>query len=78
VRSPGFRACTSYLKVDTLTREIIVLCVRWYLRLKLSFRDLVEMMAKRGLVGQVAGVAQVVPVMLCSGPAGPHCRLPGG
>src|SRR3984957_6547970 len=30
-------------------REIIVLCVRWYLRHKLSFRDLVEMMAERGL-----------------------------
>ena len=24
-------------------REIIILCVRWYLRFKLSFRDLVEM-----------------------------------
>jgi transposase-like protein len=31
-----------------LDREIIVLCVRWYLRLKLSFRDLVEMMGERG------------------------------
>src|SRR5580693_4770626 len=30
-------------------REIIVLCVRWYLRYKLSFRDLVEMTAERGL-----------------------------
>ena len=30
-------------------REIIVLCVRWYLRYKLSFRDLVEMMAEHGL-----------------------------
>ena len=30
-------------------RKIIVLCVRWYLRFKLSFRDLVEMMAERGL-----------------------------
>ena len=30
-------------------REIIVLCVRWYLRFKLSFRDLAEMMAERGL-----------------------------
>ncbi len=29
--------------------EIIVLCVRWYLRYKLSLRDLVEMMAERGL-----------------------------
>jgi transposase-like protein len=24
-------------------REIIILCVRWYLRFKLSLRDLVEM-----------------------------------
>ena len=30
-------------------REIIVLCVRWYLRFKLSLRDLVEMMAERAL-----------------------------
>jgi transposase-like protein len=30
-------------------QEIIVLCVRWYLRHKLSYRDLVEMMAERGL-----------------------------
>lgn len=30
-------------------REIIVLCVLWYLRYKLSSRDLVEMMAERGL-----------------------------
>lgn len=30
-------------------REIIVLCVFWYLRFKLSFRDLVEMMAEGGL-----------------------------
>ncbi len=31
------------------SREVIVLCVRWYLRFKLSLRDLVEMMAERGL-----------------------------
>jgi transposase-like protein len=30
-------------------REIIVLCVRGYLRFKLSFRDLVEVMAERGI-----------------------------
>ena len=30
-------------------REIVILCVRWYLRFKLSLRDLVEMMAERGL-----------------------------
>lgn len=43
------------LRVDELfdgrhfDREVIILCVRWYLRYKLSFRDLVEMMAERGL-----------------------------
>ena len=30
-------------------REVIVLCIRGYLRFKLSYRDLVEMMAERGL-----------------------------
>ena len=30
-------------------RELIVQCVRWYLRFRLSYRDLVEMMAERGL-----------------------------
>jgi len=30
-------------------QEIIVLCVRWYLRYKLSYRDMAEMMAERGL-----------------------------
>jgi transposase-like protein len=30
-------------------REVIVLCVRWYLRFKPSFLDLIEMMAERGL-----------------------------
>ena len=29
--------------------EIIVLCVRWYLRFSLSYRDLEELMAERGL-----------------------------
>jgi len=30
-------------------REIIVLSARWYLRYKLSLRDLVEVMVERGL-----------------------------
>ena len=29
--------------------EIIQLCVRWYLRYALSYRDLEEMMSERGL-----------------------------
>jgi transposase-like protein len=30
-------------------REVTNPCVRWYLRYKLSLRDLVEMMVERGL-----------------------------
>jgi transposase-like protein len=30
--------------------EIIELCVRWYISYRLSYRDLVAMMAKRGLI----------------------------
>src|ERR1700682_5565648 len=40
-------------------RDVIVLCVRWYLRYKLSLRDLVEMMAERGL--SLAHAPQEVP-----------------
>jgi hypothetical protein len=36
-------------------REIILLCVRWYLRYMLSLRDLVEMMAERGVNGTSLG-----------------------
>jgi transposase-like protein len=30
-------------------QEIVVLCVRWYLSFKLSYRDLVAMMGERGI-----------------------------
>ncbi len=30
-------------------QEIVVLCIRWYLSYKLSFRDLIEMMSERGI-----------------------------
>ena len=42
-------------------REIIILCVRWYLRFKLSFRDLVEMMAERGVDLDEIPEAQLKP-----------------
>jgi len=34
---------------DISGKRIIVLCLRWYLRYPLSYRDLEEMMAERGL-----------------------------
>jgi hypothetical protein len=47
-------------------REVIVLCVRWYLRFKLSYRDLVEMMAERGLSLVHTTIMRWVPIMLQS------------
>jgi len=40
--------------------ESIVLCVRWYLRYPLSYRDLEEMMAKRGLTVDHSSIARWV------------------
>ena len=45
----GFPGLDELFEGRHFDREIIVLRVRWYLRFKLSFRDLVEMMAERGL-----------------------------
>src|ERR1700691_4238843 len=45
----GFPGLDDLFEGRHFDREIIVLCVRWSLRFKLSFRDLVEMMAERGL-----------------------------
>jgi transposase-like protein len=44
------RKAEALFKGRQFDEEIIVLCVRWYLRYKLSTRDLVEMMAERGAV----------------------------
>jgi transposase-like protein len=38
-----------YSKGRHFEREIIILCVRWCLSFKLSFRDLAAMMAERGI-----------------------------
>ena len=45
----GFLDVDELFKGRHFDREVIVLCVRWYLRFKLSYRDLVEMIAERGL-----------------------------
>ena len=38
-----------FVQGTTFRSGIIVLCVRWYLTFKLSSRDLVQMMAERGI-----------------------------
>src|ERR1700692_55007 len=45
----GFLGLDDLFEGRHFDREVVVLCVRWYLRFKLSYRDLVEMMAERGL-----------------------------
>ena len=35
--------------------EIILLCVRWYLKYALSYRNLEEIMMERGIKGDVLG-----------------------
>jgi transposase-like protein len=45
----GSAGLDELFKGPQFDRKIIVLCVRWYLRFKLSYRELVEMMAERGL-----------------------------
>jgi len=46
-------------------RDIFVLCIRWYLRCKLGYRDLVEMMAERGLA--VGHTTITLVAAICSG-----------
>jgi hypothetical protein len=45
----GMLSVDDLFKGRHFDRGIIILCMRWYLRFKLSFRDLVEMMAEREL-----------------------------
>jgi hypothetical protein len=45
----GFPGLDELFEGRHFDREMFVLCVRWYLRFELSFRDLVEIMAERGL-----------------------------
>jgi len=40
---------TDLFKGRHFDRQVIILCVRWYLGYKLSSRDLVEMMGERGI-----------------------------
>jgi transposase-like protein len=44
-----FRSIEGLFAGCDFDRKVIMLCAGWYLRYKLSFRDLVEIMAERGL-----------------------------
>jgi hypothetical protein len=44
-----FVALEELFKGRHFDQEIVILCVRWYLSFKLSYRDLVSMMSERGI-----------------------------
>jgi len=46
---PRFVPVEELFKGRHFDREIVVLCLRWYLSFKLSYRDLVAIMSERGL-----------------------------
>jgi transposase-like protein len=46
---PRFVHIEGLFKRRHFDQEIVVLCVRWYLSYKLSYRDLVAMMGERGI-----------------------------
>ena len=59
--------------------DIILLCVRWYLRCSLSYRDLEELMRERGLSLDHTTIYRWVQ---CYAPelerrCRPHCQLTG-
>ena len=55
---------TNLFKWRHYESEIILLCVRWYLRYALSYRDLEEMVNERGLsVDQMLWSLSVVEVV---------------
>ena len=61
--------------------EIIILCVRWYLTFKLSSRDLVQMMAERGIAlahTTILGGGKDSSKMHTDRPREPKMALPGG
>ena len=48
-RMPQFVPVEELFSGRHFDQEIIVLCVRWYLNFKLSYRDLAAMMGERGI-----------------------------
>ena len=58
----------SVFKRRRFPAEVILLCVRWYCRYGISYRDLEEMMAERGVA-----VDHVIPTFIGSDRCMPSC-----
>src|SRR5580700_7457167 len=71
----GFPGLDELFEGRHFDREIVVLCVRWYLLFSLSFRDLIEMMAERGLsMAHRQSCAWCIIMFLSSNAAGTSSR----
>lgn len=53
---------SSLLRGRNFNRTIIILCVRWHITYKLSYLDLVEMMAERGVAVSHTTILRWVPL----------------
>ena len=62
---PGFVPVEELFKGRHFDREIVVLCVRWYLSFKLSYRDLVARIGERGI--HLAHTTAALGSALCYG-----------
>jgi transposase-like protein len=58
---PRSRHADTALRYRHFEQDIIVLCVRWYISYRLSYRDLVEMMAERGINVSPSTIYRWVP-----------------
>jgi transposase-like protein len=75
----GFPGLDELFEGRHFDREMIILCVSWYLRFKLRFQDLVEMMAEHGL--SMAHTTITLATSLCSSvraPMEPVCAAGRG
>ncbi len=61
---PQFVPIEELFKGRHFDREIVILCVRWYLSFKLSYRDLVTMMGERGIAMAHTTISAVGPALL--------------
>jgi hypothetical protein len=56
-------------------KPVILLCIRWYLAYSLSYRDLQEMMAERGIQLDASTILRKGPREFCRGPIRGVCLI---
>ena len=70
-----FEPVEELFKERHFDQEIVVLCVRWYLSFKLSFRNLVAMIGERGILGLGGHPKPAIRVTRSPGTRSNHAQL---